>query len=168
MKKPEHITNLPGTGMVSKDHPRIILRGMLDALHAKAALCEAVSLQYGRGVSAAGSHDIQDICRQLADAELSGSDAREIQFKLMAAEEVSKRAHAPKKYYGIDKLHADGGMGLVMAHLNVLRTEVRDVERFAAGQFAERRPDIIEMLNRLSDYVYVLMLKLHVERKLDS
>ena len=52
-----------------------------------------------------------------------------------------------------------------MPHINELRTQVRQVERYAVDEFCGDRDDIIAALNRLSSYVYVILLELMKERE---
>ena len=78
-------------------------------------------------------------------------------------DDIKKHSHNPNEFYGINHFLPSASMGIVMAQLNLLRTEIREVEIYAMKAFRNgssvKRLDIIEILNRMSSAVYVLMCR---------
>jgi len=76
---------------------------------------------------------------------------------------LREQSHHPQKYYGVAHFVPDISMGLEVVLLNKLRTEVREVEVVAAQalryQGQGSRIDIIQVLNRLSSAIYILMCR---------
>ena len=152
---------------VSKDHPRIILRGALDSLQAD--ILEAQVLVMEKNEPAA----------EPADKRFVGGGSRPVDYyvdalgeilefvrELMSAE-VNERPVAQKKLFGfsLDELHEQSHklkmpvytMGAFPVRLNTLRTRVRETELIAVRTFREpQRDDIVHALNRLSSAVYWL------------
>ena len=77
--------------------------------------------------------------------------------------ETMHTSHHVKEIFGIDHPVPHIGMGRLCIELNLLRTQVREVELVAAQTFAAPdaapRPDLIEALNRLSSCVYIIFCR---------
>lgn len=162
-EKAEYETSLYDAALVCKDHPRIVLRGMLDGLHARAVLCATVAQRQGESRVAQGAICIAQAALSLLAAEYSGQAPREVPG--LDLEQSRADSHAPRTAFGIEHFFADAQMGETMAHLNVLRTYIRDCERAAIVVRKEVHPALIRMLNRLSSHAYCLMCTLRAEQR---
>ncbi len=77
--------------------------------------------------------------------------------------QLHRLSHQPLRFLGHDHLVPEARHGREVALLNLLRGKVREAEVTAAQvfitpQFAVRRADIMQALNRLSSAVYVMMI----------
>ncbi len=135
-EKPEHMTQLFGNKLVTKDHPRILFRGKLDSLQSLVVLDQAlICASSGCGAL------VQDL-----------------------GEELREHSHNPMKFYNIKQMVLpDYSMGTEYALLNQLRSSIRETEVAACSAFREgskyTRSDIIEELNRLSSALHIMMCK---------
>lgn len=164
-KKPEHMTHLRGTTLVVKNHPRIKFRGKLDSFEAVliTAIIDVESLGYyelGRDL-----RDVLEYVRQILAAEVKEEPLAALVFRGWSQEEIHQFSHYPKKHFGVGHLLPNPGQGKIMAQLNILRTQVRELElmamdAFYVGEGKVEREDIIQALNRLSSLIYVLMVQL--------
>ena len=137
---------------VSKDHPRIVLRGALDSLQADILEAQVLAAEKNEPYYVDALEEVLGFVRELMSAE------------------VNERPVAQKKLFGLslDELHEQSRkltipehtMGALPVRLNTLRTRVRETELIAVRAFSEpRRDDIIHALNRLSSAVYWLFCK---------
>ncbi|ATW25320.1 cobalamin adenosyltransferase [Candidatus Formimonas warabiya] len=163
--KPEHMTHLNGTTLVYKNHPRIKFRGRLDTF--EALLISAIVDIEGIGYQELGRdlREVLDYVRQILRAEVKEEPLTPISFHGWSAEEIRDRSHYPQKYFGVNHLLPNPGQGGLMARLNYLRTQVRELELAAMDAFSVTpekvdREDIIQGLNRLSSLVYIMMVQL--------
>jgi ethanolamine utilization cobalamin adenosyltransferase len=139
---------------------------MLDHLHARCVLCEAVALEQGNNDIACEIAKAAKAVRELICAEYTGNRKESLDIEGLTDEQIHKMSHNPKHYFGIDHFIVTGECGELMAKINLLRTEVRNVERYCVKEFSGIRDDIIKCLNRLSSYVYCIMLRLKKEEQL--
>lgn len=163
--KPEHMTHLNGSQLVYKNHPRIKFRGKIDTFEAlllKAIIdVEVIGyLELGRDLK-----EILDYARQILRAEVKEEPIPPISFHGWTEEEIRDRSHHPQKYFGVNHLVPNPGQGALMAQLNYLRTQVRELELAAMDAFTVfpekvEREDIIQGLNRLSSLIYIMMVQL--------
>ncbi|MCL2588543.1 MAG: hypothetical protein FWD84_03945 [Oscillospiraceae bacterium] len=152
--KAEHLTHLHGDTLVSKDHPRIRLRGKLDSLQAQVVLsqCDLKAADADPALIE-GLQEIVETLRELMRAEvLEIPIAREGLFGLTWAEIRTKSYAAPMTV-------PDMRLGHSYAQLNSLRTAIRETELVAVEAFGAERADLIRVLNRLSSAAHVLMLR---------
>jgi len=163
--KPEHMTHLNGSNLVYKNHPRIKFRGKIDTF--EALLINAILEIEGVGYQELGRDlkEILDYVRQMLRAEVKEETLPAISFHGWAAEEIRDRSHHPEKYFGVNHLLPSPGQGALMAKLNYLRTQVRELELAAMDAFTVapevvEREDIIQGLNRLSSLIYIMMVQL--------
>lgn len=163
-EKPEHMTALYGNQLVSKQHPRIVLRGKIDSLTASIVQAQFVLLRLNmkKGSEALGEvlKYLQDILR----CEVLNIAVEPVSLFGMDEKELHDRSHFPKKFYGIPHFAASVEDGEAVAALNFLRTASREVEIAACGAFLQpggvlEREDIITALNRLSSIFYVMMFQ---------
>lgn len=159
-QKGEYLTHLHGRTLVPKDHPRIVLRGMLDTLQAKVLLLqtEACAPLLRRDLG-----DILEAIRQILRAEVKDCALPEAPLLGMDEQTLHRMSHEIKETFGFDHPIPSADMGRIALQLNLLRTEIRAVERSAVTAFppgtAQERTDIIRQLNRLSSAAYLLFCR---------
>ena len=160
-EKPEHMTHLNGDFLVSKHHPRIAFRGGMDSLEATlllaAAECEGMirtqlteALAYARYLLGQEVLDAPIVCKALG-----GLDEKQLR----------ERSHRPQDFYG--KPHfmpePEDSKGLLL--VNFARCKAREAELLAVRAFQDAeglptRPDLLQALNRLSSFLYLIMFQL--------
>lgn len=154
--KPERMTNLNAETLVPKTHPRIFFRGALDTLEAELLLAQEPACPALR-------RDLQealDMVRRLLRAEvlaepfpapiLSGLDAGGLRFQ----------SQNPQRYLGISHFMPEVSDGPALLRLNKARTAAREAELLCCAAFPEPEgADLILALNRLSSFLYLLMLR---------
>ena len=172
-EKPEHMTHLYGNVLVFKDHPRIVFRGMLDTLEAETLLCQKTAHQEGYTALPAALQQVLDFVRRLIPCDVLNEPVGEVSFGGMTPGQLREHSHYPQKYYDTPHCMPDYTMPQTMLALNHLRTVVRRTELAAYRAFrtedgAVTRDDMILALNRLSSYLWILMIQLKagkLERK---
>ena len=172
-EKPEHMTHLYGNVLVFKDHPRIVFRGMLDTLEAETLLCQKTAHQEGYTALPAALQQVLDFVRRLIPCDVLNEPVGEVSFGGMTPGQLREHSHYPQKYYDTPHFMPDYTMPQTMLALNHLRTVVRRTELAAYRAFrtedgAVTRADMILALNRLSSYLWILMIQLKagkLERK---
>lgn len=174
-KKPALLTHLDNHMLVLKSHPRILLRGKLDT-----CICYCVEIQCEmrnqtrieitkdmellNGFMA----DIRSYLGQVLQAEVTGKDLPLPSLGLFGAATLHTWSHNPLKYLGHDHMLPDVMYGPLVAKLNILRAQIRELELTAIEAFSDnmahfasaniQREDIIAGVNRLSSAVYVVMI----------
>ena len=163
-EKPEYMTALRDTTLVSKDHAIIHLRGKLDSLMAKILEVQIAFERLGlsKGVSDLG--ETLELVRRIMRSEVLEETLAPIRLFGMDEATLRSHSHAPDQYYGIPHFFASTADGEAVILLNSLRTTSREVELAAYPAFKTEcgepeRPDIIRALNRLSSAYYVMMLR---------
>jgi ethanolamine utilization cobalamin adenosyltransferase len=161
--KPEALTHLQGNHLVYKDHPRIIWRGKLDRLTALIVEAQYLGVEKENQEFVEDLQEILEFVRRLLPSEYKNIPVEEFHLLGLSSQELRDRSHNPAQYYGRPHLLTDYRMGPLSIRLNLLRTEVREVECAAAAAFngvgTPRRDDIIEALNRLSSLLYIMVFK---------
>ena len=163
-EKPEEMTHLHGNVLVSKTHPRIAFRGKLDSLSAEILRVQEAAWEAGETELAGHLQEVLDYVRDILGAEVKDEPLRGIRLEGMDAAAIRYASHHIRETAGIDHPIPDHRMGACAMALNRLRTEVRETELAAAQAFADEsgrcaRKDIVEGLNRLSSYVYILFCR---------
>lgn len=164
--KPEHMTHLRGTQLICKNQPIIKFRGKLDSL-------QAILLSTILEVEGVGYHELVrelrellDFCRQVMKAEVKEEPLQPVSFNQWSPQEIRERSHYPNKYYETSHFIPQPEHGRVMAQLNYIRTQCRELELTAIEAFFVEdnlvREDIITALNRFSSFVYILMIQNYV------
>ena len=157
-KKPEEMTHLQGNLLVEKIDPRIELRGGLDFLQARVVLLQA---KYRKNDRLREELDeVLRFIRAILGAEVKGDSCGELVLFGLRQEELKEMSHHVREYFGIDHPVPDSSMGEMALELNLLRTQVREVELAAARALAEGdKLLVIQNLNRLSSGIYVLFCR---------
>ena len=158
-EKPENMTHLQGNILVEKTHPRIVLRGQMDALEAEILLLGKAYPQVGKQMG-----ELLALSREIIRREVLEEPLEERALLGFTAEELRQRSHFPQKYYGQAHFMPDFGDSEVLLALNRLRTQVRRAELAAVAAFRGpegmlSREDIPRALNRMSSAVYLLMVE---------
>ena len=158
-KKPDTLTHLTADTLVAKNDPRLAFRAVLDS---------TIALTVWLQIELAESWQpwLMDIRSRLGN--IMRADALEEPLAAQSIAGFSKGqlhrlSHQPLRFLGHDHLVPEARHGREVALLNLLRGKVREAEVTAAQvfitpQFAVRRADIMQALNRLSSAVYVMMI----------
>lgn len=154
-EKPEHMTHLNAQVLVPKIHPRIAFRGALDLLEAQLLLC--------------GQQEALDLARLLIRCDVLEEPVPETKLGGMDEGQLRSRSHRPQDYYGQPHFMPATTDGAQLLQLNLARAVARQAELAAVHAFTDRdgiptRPDILKALNRLSSYLYILMIELKAKQ----
>ncbi|NYE58485.1 hypothetical protein [Carboxydothermus ferrireducens] len=161
--KPESMTHLRGRYLVPKNHPRIKFRGKLDSFESLLIYVIEEAKNCGYKALVNDLWQLLDYAKKIMKAEVQELPLEELDFNGMTEAEIRARSHNPRKYYHIDHLIPSPGQGRMMALLNLLRTNCRELELAAVDAFLNQndfREDILQSLNRMSSLIYVIMLQL--------
>ena len=152
-EKPEHMTHLYGDVLVEKTHPRIAFRGAVDTLEAELLLCqlEIPHLQNALG-------EVLQMVRNLLRCEVMGEPVRETSLGGLDANALRTHSHRPQDFYGQPHFMPSVSDGQAVLRLNKLRTLMRHVELKAVAALQDRT-DILQACNRMSSYLYILMIQ---------
>jgi ethanolamine utilization cobalamin adenosyltransferase len=163
-EKPDHMTHLSGNLLVSKGHPRIEFRGRMDSLQSKILEVQVRAVELGDRALAVELEELLEFVRSLLAAEVTDRPLEERALFGLDLDEIRSMSHNPKKTFGLGHIRPHYSMGALCAGLNILRTEVREVELAAFRAFSGddgsiERPDLLRALNRLSSALYILMYR---------
>ena len=163
-EKPEEMTHLKGNLLVPKTHPRIAFRGQLDSLTAEILCMQEAACSAGNRELAGELQGVLEYTRTILGAEVKEEPLQEIWLEGMDAAAIRRASHNIREAAGIDHPIPDFRMGAQAVSLNRLRTKIRETELAAARAFTNTagycsRQDIVEGLNRLSSYVYILFCR---------
>lgn len=155
-EKPEHMTHLNGDILVPKTHPRIALRGAVDTLEAELLLCAAgatgaIRSQLEEALAFARSlvrHEVLD--EPVPDTLLGGMDAAALR----------QRSHRPQDFYGKPHFMPSPTDTPLLLQVNRARCAARAAELQAVAAFPHGREDLLTAFNRLSSFLYLVMIQL--------
>lgn len=164
-EKPEHMTHLNSQLLVPKTHPRIAFRGAIDLVEAQLLLCQSFA-------PAAMYEKLQqalELARELIRGDVLDQPVPERRLGGMDQDQLRSRSHRPQDFYGQPHFMPTGRDSRLLLQLNLARAQVRWAERKALAAFSDRegnptRPDLLQALNRLSSYLYLLMIELKAEK----
>lgn len=154
--KPENMTHLSGDILVPKTHPRIALRGAVDTLEAELLLCCAaatgdIRTQLEQALTFARTllrHEVLD--EPVTETTLGGLDAGALR----------ERSHRPQDFYGKPHFMPSPADGVLLLQVNRARCFARAAELKAVAAFPDSRQDLITAFNRLSSFLYLVMIQL--------
>ncbi len=160
-EKPEHMTHLRERVLVPKDHPRIIFRGMVDALEAELLLCAA---EAGHGQLRRNLEEVLDFCRRIMRCDVLEETLQDFALCGLTPQQLREHSHFPQRYYNQPHFMPSAEDSTILLRLNRLRTVVRQTELAAYRAFRTHdgnvtRPDLILALNRLSSLIWILMIR---------
>ena len=155
-EKPEHMTHLSGDILVPKTHPRILLRGKTDLLEAELLLCCASAT----GEIRKGLEEALNFARQLLRHEVLEEKVEKTCLGGLTEQELRQRSHRPQDFYGQPHFMPQPGDGMLLLQINKARCVARQAELAAVKAFPEGRTDLLQGYNRLSSFLYLLMIQL--------
>ena len=160
-EKPEHMTHLNAEFLVSKTHPRIAFRGGMDSLEGAlllaAAECQGIirtqlkeALAYTRYLLGQEVLEQPIVCKALG-----GMDEKQLR----------ERSHRPQDFYRKPYFmpEPEDSKGLLLvnaARCKARETELLAMQAFQNGEGLPTRPDLLQALNRLSSFLYLIMIQL--------
>lgn len=167
--KPSGMTQLNAHHYAVKNHPRIRLRGQIDALHAQVLLVQRQAREFGDEQLCHDLGTLASYCRELLSAEYNERLVAPLELGEWDVEGIHRATHHPEEELGVAHLTIDDDDPLLQHWLNVLRTRTREIEIVAMDVFPSPHHPygaaICEALNRLSSAFYFLQLQLEVRRR---
>jgi len=160
-QKPEHMTHLNAEYLVSKTHPRIAFRGGMDALEAALLLAAAetegsIRTQVEEALAYARYLLGQEVLEQpIICKALGGLDEKQLR----------ERSHRPQDFYGKPHFMPSPDDSKALLLVNAARCRAREAELMAVRAFENKegmpeRLDLLQALNRLSSFLYLIMIQL--------
>lgn len=161
-QKPEELTHLSGQLLVPKTHRRIAFRGELDSLQAELLL--AIHLCKEKDLQRRALEQMLALCRTLMRADVLDEPLKALSLGGMTEQELRDRSHYPQRYYDQGHFQPEGSDSFFLLLLNRLRTLIRRTELSCCRAFSDadgklQRRDLVQALNRLSSYCYLLMIE---------
>ena len=160
-QKPEYMTHLNAEFLVDKTHPRIAFRGVMDSLEAALLLAAAEAegnirtqlleaLAYTRYLLG------QEVLEQPIVCEALGG---------MDEQQLRERSHRPQDFYGKPHFMPSPEDNKSLLLVNLARCKAREAELAAVQAFQNQeglpqRLDLLQALNRLSSFLYLIMIQL--------
>ena len=152
--KPENMTHLNAQQLAEKTHPRIRFRGMVDLLEGEILLaigeCPGWEKQLG---------EVLDLARRLIRCDVLDEPVGEFALGGMDEEQLRKRSHRPQEYYGVTHFMPSAADSRALLTVNRLRALTRQAELAAVEAFPERA-DMVQAMNRMSSYLYLIMVQM--------
>ena len=160
-EKPEHMTHLYGDVLVSKTHPRIVFRGSMDSLEAALLL----AAEETDGEIRAQLEEALAYARYLLGKEVLGQPVEKKSLGGMDEKQLRQRSHRPQDFYGKPHFMPTSRDGKAMLLVNAARCKAREAELAAVRAFENKeglseRTDLLQALNRLSSFLYLIMIQL--------
>ena len=152
-EKPEHMTHLSGDVLVEKTHPRIVFRGAIDCLEAELLLCISQLPQWKQELS-----ELLSLARRIIQADVLGQPLEEKTLCGLSSQQLREQSHRPQDFFGQPHFMPEASDGLAVLQLNKLRTLARQAEIKAVAAMPARE-DILRTMNRMSSFLYILMLR---------
>lgn len=158
-EKPEDMTHLNGDTLVKKTHPRIQFRGTVDMLEAELLLCIRAVPEFREELQ-----ELLALSRKLIRWDVLEEPAEGKNLCGLTEQELRARSHRPQEYYGVAHFMPAAEDAPEILQLNRVRCWVRMAELAACNGFSDRegnclRPDLLQVLNRMSSMVYLLMIR---------
>ena len=155
-QKPEHMTHLNGDILVPKTHPRIAFRGAVDTLEAELLLCCAAAT----GAVRSQLEEALAYARNLLRYEVLDEPVKEAILGGMDAKALRERSHRPQDFYGQPHFMPGPEDGQLLLQINKARCAARGAELQAVAAFSDTREDLLRAFNRLSSFLYLIMIQL--------
>ena len=159
--KPEHMTHLNGEFLVDKTHPRIAFRGGIDSLEAALLLAAAETT----GSIRTQLEEALSYTRYLLGQEVLGEPIVCKALGGLDENELRERSHRPQDFYGKPHFMPSPEDGMALLLVNAARCKAREAELLAVKAFRDAdglptRTDLLQALNRLSSFLYLIMIQL--------
>ena len=158
-EKPEHMTHLNGDILVPKTHPRILLRGAVDILEAELLLCAAKA----EGEIRKQLEEALSYTRTLLRNEVLDEPVKTETLGGMDEKALRERSHRPQDFYGQAHFMPAPTDSLLLLQVNKARCAARAAELKAVAAFPAGREDLLRAFNRLSSFLYLIMIQLKKE-----
>lgn len=163
-QKPEHMTHLRGSELISKTDPVIAYRGQLDLLQCELVEVQLYFQQIGETELVKQLEEIAEFSRRLMLCEVKNEPFTFTGLLGYGVQELRELSHHPKINFGVDHSRLNYQFGPIVAKLHYLRSRSREVELYANRAFEQKdgsctRTDIVQALNRLSSAFYILSCK---------
>ena len=164
-EKPEEMTHLRGNILVPKSHPVIAFRGAIDTLQAELLLAQLVVAPPIQ----TQLEQILTLARNLIRWEVMEEAAYMETLCGLTPAQLRSHSHHPEKYYNQPHFIPSFEDGREILQLNRVRCAARAAELAAIHAFADAtggctRRDIVQLLNRMSSMLYILMIQLKAAR----
>ena len=159
-EKPEHMTHLNGEYLVPKTHPRIRFRGAVDTLEGELLLC----CSGATGAVRRGLEEALSYVRQLLRHEVLEEPVGEMPLGGMDEAQLRERSHRPQEFYGQPHFMPAPEDGILLLQVNRARCAARAAELVAVEAFYPEREDLLRAFNRLSSFLYLLMIQIKAEK----
>lgn len=168
--KPEDMTHLNGDVLVEKTHPRIDLRGKMDTLQACLLLAQRTAVKEGYRQTGAALGEALDCSRRLLSAEVLDEPVKPMTLGGLTPQELRSHSQNPGKYYGQPHFMPEAGDSDTLLWVNLCRTAVRQAELAACKAFQDGegrciRTDLVEALNRMSSFLWILEIRLRAGKE---
>ncbi len=157
--KPEHMTHLNAEVLVEKTHPRIAFRGAVDSLEAELLLCCPAAT----GDIRAQLEEALNYTRTLLRNEVLDEPVTAEALGGMDEKALRERSHRPQDFYGQPHFMPMPDDGTLLLQVNRARCLARNAELKAVAAFPAGREDLLRAFNRLSSFLYLIMIQLKNE-----
>lgn len=154
--KPENMTHLNAQILVPKTHPRICFRGAVDTLEAELLLCCAKA----EGNIRSQLEEALSYTRLLLRNEVLDEQVQEKRLGGMDEKALRERSHRPQDFYGKPHFMPGPDDGKLLLQVNRARCAARAAELQAVAAFPDGREDLLRAFNRLSSFLYLVMIQL--------
>ena len=154
--KPENMTHLNAQVLVPKTHPRICFRGAVDTLEAELLLCCAKA----EGNIRSQLEEALSYTRLLLRNEVLDEPVQEKRLGGMDEKALRERSHRPQDFYGKPHFMPGPDDGKLLLQVNRARCAARAAELQAVAAFPDGREDLLRAFNRLSSFLYLVMIQL--------
>lgn len=158
--KPENMTHLNGYVLVPKTHPRILLRGSVDTLEAELLLCCGLATGHIRKQL----EEALGYARNLLRYEVMGEPVKETLLGGMDEKALRERSHRPQEFYGQPHFMPGPEDSALLLQVNKARCAARAAELCAVAAFPDSREDLLRGFNRLSSFLYLIMIQLKANK----
>ncbi len=155
-EKPEHMTHLNAEVLVEKNHPRILFRGAVDSLEAELLLCCANAT----GQIRKQLEDALRYSRTLLRNEVLDEPVKVETLGGMDEKTLRERSHRPQDFYSQPHFMPEPTDSPLLLQVNKARCAARAAELSAVTAFPSGRVDLIRAFNRLSSFLYLIMIQL--------
>lgn len=154
--KPEHMTHLNGDTLVEKTHPRIVFRGAVDTLEAELLLCAANA----QGEIRKQLEEALTYTRTLLKNEVLDEPVTVDTLAGLDEKALRERSHRPQDFYNQPHFMPSPGDSQLLLQVNRARCAARAAELKAVAAFPAGREDLLRAFNRLSSFLYLIMIQL--------
>ena len=154
--KPEHMTHLNAEFLVEKTHPRILFRGAVDTLEAELLVCSANAT----GEIRKQLEEALAYTRTLLRNEVLDEPVKAETLGGMDEKALRERSHRPQDFYGQPHFMPSPTDSLLLLQVNKARCAARSAELKAVAAFPSGREDLLRAFNRLSSFLYLIMIQL--------